>query len=167
MKNHQSLGNVRIGAAMAVLALTTATTSAESSALFVNTTSGTIDCSDRDVNITASNAELTLTGRCKGVYFVGSSTRATIESATLLQVSVDDVQIDVKGAVDEAFVIGSRAVLAFDEVGQLNVNGDGARIEAASISSLSVVGSRNSVRWASGSPTINDIGSGNTLQAKR
>lgn len=155
-----------LGLAM-VLAAASGTTSAESSALFVNTTSGTIDCTDRDVNITASNAELTLTGRCKGVYFVGSSTRATIESATLLQVSVDDVQIEVKGPVEEAFVIGSRAVLVLDKVGQLNVNGDSARIEAASIAALSVVGSRNSVRWTAGSPTINDIGSGNTLQPKR
>lgn len=148
----------------AVMTLAGGTAMAESSALFVNTTSGTVDCTDRDVNVTASNAELTFTGRCKGIYFVGNATRATIEQATLVQVSVDDVKVDVKGTVDKAFIIGSRAEVTFDTVRQLEVTADSARIKAASISSLSVVGSRNSVRWASGSPKINDVGVGNTLQ---
>lgn len=133
-------------------------------AVFVNTQSGTIDCEGRDVNLTASNAVLTLTGNCKGVYFVGSATKASIESTGLVQISVNDVHVTVRRPVDEVSIIGSHAEATFDKVGRLQLTGSDSRVQAGEIATLNVIGSGNTVRWTSGSPRISDVGSDNSLQ---
>lgn len=138
----------------------------EMAALLVNTQSGTIVCDGRDVNVTSSNATLSFTGRCKGLYFVGSHTTATVESATLIQAAGTNLKLTVGGKADEVYLIGGKGQFTFDSVGQLNLNADDARIEAKSIATISALGSRNTVQWSSGAPTINDIGSGNVLKPK-
>ncbi len=138
----------------------------EAPSLFVNTHSGTVDCEGHDVNVTSSNAKLSFTGRCKGIYFVGTDTTATIESAELVQSSGNGMHVTVKGKVADAYLIGSRGEFAFDELGTLHLNGDELRVGAKTIGTMAVVGSRNTVHWSSGKPRIDDMGSGNVLQPK-
>lgn len=138
----------------------------EASPLFVTTQSGTVDCAGQDVNVASSDAELNFTGRCKGIYFIGTGTTASVESAELLQVAGDRVHVTAKGRIADVYLIGSRGEFAFAELGTLRLNGDELRVEAKAIDKISAVGSRNTVHWSSGKPRIDDVGNGNVLQPK-
>jgi hypothetical protein len=138
----------------------------EAPSLFITTQSGTVDCEGHDVNVTSSDAKLSFTGRCKGIYFVGTGTTATIESAELVQSSGNGMHVTVKGRVADAYLIGSRGEFVFDDLETLHLNGDELRVGAKTIGKMAVVGSRNTVHWSSGKPRIDDIGSGNVLQPK-
>lgn len=138
----------------------------ETPTLFVTTQSASIDCTGHDVNVASANAKLTFTGRCKGLYFVGSGTTATIESAELVQVSGDGMRLGVKGKLVDAHLIGNRGEFTFDEIDTLHLNGDDLRVDARAIGKISAIGSRNTTRWMSGEPLVDDIGSGNVLQPK-
>lgn len=135
-------------------------------ALFITTQSGTVDCDGRDVNVASSDARLSFTGHCKGIYFIGTGITADVESAQLLQVAGDRVHVTAKGRIADVYLIGSRGEFAFAELGTLRLNGDELRVEARAIDKISAVGSRNTVHWSSGKPRIDDVGSGNVLQAK-
>ncbi len=153
-------------AAFTVLSPAAAESVNEAAPLMIHSASGTIDCSGRDANITSADARLTLTGRCGQLHFIGDRITATISSATYVQVSGADNELDVAGMTAEAALIGNGGRFRFDKLGELRVNGDGMRIEADSITSIAAVGSRNEVAWASGTPVVNDLGNGNTLQPK-
>lgn len=138
------------------------TVAAEEAAMHVATTTGTIDCSHRDVNVMAAHARLAFTGPCKGIYFIGRNTVASVESASLLQITEADVTVTA-GNVAEVYVIGDNSRLDAGALGELRLQGNSAVIKAKSIKTLSVVGRGNKVSWRAGSPEVNDIGSNNTL----
>lgn len=133
--------------------------------LLVNSASAAIDCNGRDVNVTSSKATLTFTGHCKDLVFYGTGTTATLESAETLQVNGEDTRLSVSGKAGEVHLNG-RGRFVFAALDKLNILADGTEVEAKSIDELSVAGSRNTVRWSSGSPRINDIGDGNVLKPK-
>lgn len=135
-------------------------------ALLVNTQEGTIDCDGHDVNVTSSDATLTFTGRCKGIYFIGTGTTATIESAELVQATGARQHVAAKGTVAEVYLIGREGRFEFEGIGELRLNGDASRVDAKTIDAIDAVGSRNTVHWSSGKPKINDMGSGNVLKPK-
>ncbi|WP_300617840.1 DUF3060 domain-containing protein [Dokdonella sp.] len=134
--------------------------------LFVNTQEGSVDCDGHDVNVTSSNATLTFTGRCKGIYFIGTGTTATIESAELVQATGAGQRVTAKGKVSEVYLIGRDGQFEFEGVGALHLNGNASRVDAKTIDTIDAAGSRNTVHWSSGKPTINDMGSGNVLKPK-
>jgi len=139
---------------------------ADTAPLFVDAREGTIDCEGHDVNVTSSNAMLAFTGRCEGIYFVGTGTTATIESAKLVQATGNAIRLTAKGEVAEAYLIGKDSQLDVDGIGTLYLNCDSGRVDANAIGTIDAVGNRNTVHWVSGKPKINDVGSGNVLTPK-
>ena len=157
-------------AAMLIAALfSTGMTSAFASGsegLVVNTTSGTIDCSGRDVDVIASDARLVFTGRCGHLHFTGDRTTATIEAATLLQVVGAAANLRIKSPLAEVLLLGDGGTFHFESVEDLRVNGSGLRVEAARIGAVSLGGSRNQVQWSAGSPSVHDLGNDNVLRPR-
>ncbi|MEO7432847.1 MAG: DUF3060 domain-containing protein [Dokdonella sp.] len=139
---------------------------AEETPLIVNSKSATIDCAHRDVNVVSSGAKLVFTGECNKLYFIGGETDATVESATMVQVSGNGVVITARKIGDVA-LIGSGTQLTSDAVDDLSLTGDSAIVKAKSLKNVSAVGQDNQVSWSTGSPRINDIGSNNTLKPVR
>lgn len=137
----------------------------DSTTLHVSTRSGTIDCTGKNVEIVTDNAQLVLKGACGEIYIIGKNDSVDIDRAKLVQVSGgSNVQVKALGRIDEIYLVGDNGNHHFADVGELNVNSDSNQIDARSIETLSLSGSLNNVRWASGSPSINDIGRDNTLQ---
>lgn len=132
--------------------------------LFVTTQDGAIHCDGHNVNVASSNAKLTFTGHCKGVYFIGDDSTATIESADLVQTTGSGIDVNAKGTVAEVYSIGAKGRLHFDRIGELRLNSDATQVEAGSIATIDAVGSDNVVHWTSGKPIINDMGRGNVLK---
>ncbi len=132
--------------------------------LFVTTQDGAIHCEGHNVNVASSNAKLSFTGHCKGVYFIGDSTTATIESTDLVQTAGANMNVSAKGKVAEVYSIGANGQLHFDQIGDLRLNSDSTRIDAKSIDSIDAVGSNNLVHWTTSKPTINDMGRGNVMK---
>lgn len=151
--------------AAATLALACSVTShsvtAEVDELLIDSKSATIDCGGKDVNVISTKGKLKFTGRCKGIYFIGEGTSATVQSATLIQLSGDGMNVTVADPVTEAFVIGKNGRLTVSTIDELRINGDLADIRAQSIRAISAAGNDNRVTWRKGSPQINDIGSRN------
>ena len=157
---------VLIAALFALPAMTAIASDSEAEGLVVNTATGTIDCSGRDVDVIASDARLVFTGQCGHLHFTGDRTTATIESATLLQVVGAAMHLDIKSPLSDVLLTGNGGTFKFESVDDLRVNGDGLRVEAARIGAVTLAGSRNEVQWSAGSPAVHDIGNGNILRQR-
>lgn len=138
---------------------------ADSAPLVINSKVATVDCSGRDVNVLAKEANLTFTGNCKEIHFFGAGTTATVTSATLIQITADDVVVNVSGVVNEANLLGRNAELEVASLSALSLNGENALVTAQSIGTIAAAGSGNRVTWHTGTPEINDIGGDNNFAA--
>jgi hypothetical protein len=159
----------RSTAALLVAALSapaTVASASEADGLVVNTTSGTIDCGGRDVDVIASDARLVFTGACGELHFTGDRTTATIESATLLQVAGKATNLRVRSPLADALLAGNGGTFHFESVDDLRVNGDDLRVEAGRIGAVTLAGSRNEVQWSAGSPSVHDLGNRNVLRPR-
>ena len=150
----------------ALFASSAVASGSEAEGLVVNTTTVTIDCSGRDVDVIASDARLVFTGRCGQLHFTGDRTTATVESATLLQVAGAATNLRVKSALADALLAGNGGTFHFESVEDLRVNGDDLRVEAARIGAVTLAGSRNEVQWSAGSPSVHDLGDRNILRPR-
>jgi len=133
----------------------------------ISTKQGTVDCANRHVEVLAEDAELTFTGKCLELYFLGKNSHATIEDATLVQVVADDVAVVVEGALGELRQLGHGGRHRLGNTGSAYVQGDANELSANTLGSLELIGSRNRVQWRSGKPVINDLGKDNQVQASR
>ena len=154
-----------VAALAAACAFASPWAAAESGPLVINSKVATVECSGRDVNVLAKDASLTLTGNCKEIHFLGAGTTATVASATLVQITADDVVVKVSGVVNEANLFGKNAELVVAGLNALSLNGENALVTAQSIGTIAAAGSGNSVTWHTGSPDINDIGGDNNFAA--
>jgi hypothetical protein len=133
----------------------------------ISTKQGTVDCANRHVEVLAEGAELTFTGKCLELYFLGKDTRASIQEATLVQVVADDVAVAVEGSLGELRQLGHRGSHRLGNTDSAYVQGDANELSASSFGTLELIGSRNRVQWLSGTPATNDFGKDNQLQAIR
>ena len=78
----------------------------------------------------AAHARLAFTGPCKGIYFIGRNTVASVESASLPQFTAADVT--TAGNVAEVYVIGDNGRLGACALGELRFRGNSAVIKAKS-----------------------------------
>lgn len=132
--------------------------------LRISSASGTVACVGKDVEITSENARLTLTGACGEVFVIGGNNIVSLESARRVQVSSGKgVQVTGSGRVDAVTLLDGNGRHRFADVGELEVMADGNEVQADSIGTLSLIGHDNRVHWRSGSPTVEDNGSGNVL----
>ncbi len=161
-----AIPTVLIATLFALPAMTAFAVDSDAEGLVVNTTTGTIDCSGRDVDVIASDARLVFTGKCGDLHFTGDRTTATIESATLLQVAGAATHLTVKNPLADILLTGNGGTFRFESVDDLRINGDGLRVEATRIGAVTLAGSRNEVQWSAGSPTVHDLGNGNILRQR-
>ena len=134
--------------------------------LHINTARGSVDCTGRHVEVLSSNAELGFTGQCLELYFLGSDTRATIQSATMVQVVGDRVALTIDAPLAELRQLGATGQHVLDAVeGELYVQGDDNQIRTRRVGEVRLIGSRNQVHWQVGEPETSDIGNNNVLGA--
>lgn len=132
--------------------------------LRITTQRGSVDCTDRHVEVLAAQAELAFTGQCLELYFLGAHTRASIQAAEMVQVVADNVALDVASPLTELRQLGNTGQHHLDAVtGEVYVPGDGNQIRARSVGALTLIGSRNRVHWQTGQPVTSDLGSGNIV----
>ncbi len=81
---------------------------------------------------------------------------------TLMQ---DAMTVRVEGACDRLILNAHGAQVVADDVAVVEIIGDSNVVFAGSIQKLNVNGSANVVTWTGATPTVSDIGSGNTLTA--
>lgn len=133
--------------------------------LSVRTAKGAVDCTGRHVEVFSEQADLTLTGACRGVFFLGANTRARIEQAERVQIVGDGVHVEVTQPLGEIRLLGNEArVRVGDVTGELYAQGDGNQVDVRSTQSIRLIGARNAIRWQSGQPSVNDFGSGNIVE---
>lgn len=131
--------------------------------LRVNSLKGTIDCTDRHVEIYSDGADLVFTGKCLGLYFLGARTRARIDRAQLVQVVGNNVDVAVTAPLAELRMLGNHGTYEVGEVTDLYGQSDDNLVNMDRVVGVHLVGSRNVVKWKHGTPQVSDMGNQNQL----
>jgi hypothetical protein len=145
---------------------TSATADDGTQILRINTALGSVDCSDRHVEVFSVQAELSFTGQCRELYFLGENTRASVESAEMVQVVANNVALTIAAPLAELRQLGDGGEHRVGVVsGEVYVQGSNNQIHAQSLGELRLTGDRNRVHWTTGPRDIGDLGTGNVAGA--
>lgn len=117
---------------------------------------------DQELRVTESRARITCDGGGEIEIAVG------VEEVEILG-SCEEVEVDASGATvivantDDLDIDGNDNQVQASAVGDLDIEGHGNTVIADTVNEIDLDGNDNTVTWTTGSPEIDDEGSGNTV----
>lgn len=140
-------------------------TNASADVLRLTNTSGTVDCTDKHVEVLDNNARISLTGQCLEVYVIGDDVSLTFQNAASIQVVGARAKVEGTSALQEFRQLGDHGQHRLGAITkELYLQGANNELAVESAAELRVTGDNNRVGWRAGNPSIDDIGNGNRLQ---
>jgi len=135
----------------------------ERETLSVTSTTGTINCENRNVDITGQHATLILRGHCGMIALLGAYGNLQIEHAEGLRVVGANAQVVTTSDLKTVEIFGERGTFQVGHIDELRVPGRETRLRALSIRSATLHGSNNEITQQDGTAVVEDYGKDNRI----
>jgi hypothetical protein len=135
----------------------------ERETLSVTSTTGTINCDNRNVDITGQHATLILRGHCGTIALLGAYGNLQIEHAEGLRVVGANAQVVTTSDLKTVEIFGESGNFQVGNVDELRVPGSETRLRALSIRSATLHGSKNEIIQQNGTAVVQDYGKDNRI----